>query len=343
MANVNTGSAAPLDMLNLQLANLQYGNVPIYDAGMVRVDNGGGRYVDFRGSFTYPGGGAGGTDPYGYSYSYDGYAVGGMGDVDPNAYYPSAGTITQITEVAGGAGTMDVTGLSLDAPTLFNMLQARNIDGVLNAVFGASDVINGSPGADWLDSYGGDDSIMAGGGNDAVRALDGNDSVDGQGGDDDVNGNRGEDNVRGGDGADWVRGGQGNDLVFGGFGDDLHVNGNIGEDVVHGDAGNDQVFGGQGADQVFGDDGNDTVSGDLGADVLTGGAGADRFLFRAGGGADVVTDFNGAEGDRVQLSTGQAFTLTTINGSAVVDLGGGDTLTLSGVSQAGLGDYLVFG
>lgn len=332
MPVVNAGTAGPIDMRNLQLANLQYGNVPIYDAAMIRVDDGGGRYVDFRGAFSYPAAPGGGYDSYGYGYA--------MGAADPSAYYPSAGLITQVTEVTGAGVALDVTGLAVDAPSLFAMARQQNGAGVVNTVFAGNDVFNGSGGDDWMDGYGGDDAVTGGNGNDSVRGLDGNDDIDGGAGNDDVNGNRGFDNVRGGDGNDIVRGGQENDTVSGGAGDDAHVNGNIGADIVHGDAGNDQVFGGQDADQVFGDDGNDSLSGDLGDDVLTGGTGADRFLFRAGSGHDTITDFNSAEGDRIQLSPGQAFTLTSVGGVAAVDLGGGDVITIAG-APAALAEWVV--
>jgi Ca2+-binding RTX toxin-like protein len=332
MATLNAGNA--LDMTNLQMANLQYGNTPIYDSTLLRVDDGGGRYVDFHGAFSYAATG-GGTDPYGgmdpYGY---GYAAGG--------YYPTSGTVTGVTEVTPAGTALDVTGLNVDAPTLFNAFQANDTATAFNDLFGGDDQVNGSTSADTLDGWGGNDTVAAADGNDAVRGLEGNDSIDGGGGDDDVNGNLGSDTVHGGDGADTVRGGQGGDLVFGDGGDDGHVNGNIGEDTVHGGIGNDTVFGGQGNDQVFGDEGDDQLSGDLGDDTLSGGAGADRFAMRPGGGHDVVTDFNAVEGDRILLNPGQAFTLSTVNGSAVVTLDTGDSLTLTGVAQASP-DWLVFG
>lgn len=196
-------------------------------------------------------------------------------------------------------------------------------------------------GAHRLDGSGGGDTLLGGDGPDFIRGLNGDDQVAGGLGNDDVNGNLGVDVVRGGDGADWVRGGQGNDQVFGEAGDDPHVNGNLGDDLVYGGSGADAVFGGQGVDTLYGEDGNDSLSGDLGADVMVGGAGADRFLFRPGSGSDWATDFSSAEGDRVQLAPGVAYTLASVDGQVVIDLGGGDRLGLSGVSPGALGDWLV--
>ena len=53
--------------------------------------------------------------------------------------------------------------------------------------------------------------------------------------------------------------------------------------------------------------GNDVLIGGRGADTLTGGAGADRFVYAGtvhspvGAGADRITDFSHAQGDRIDL------------------------------------------
>ena len=340
MATVSAGTAGPVDMANLQLANLNYGAVPIYDAGQIRIDNVG-RFADFFGAFTYASGG-GMSDPY-YSDPYYSDPYGGGSTGGSTSYYPNGGSVSRILEMTPGGSTIEVSGLSVDAPTLFNMAQARNADGILNLVFGASDVMTGTGGNDWIDGYGGNDNISTGGGNDSVRGLDGDDTIAGADGGDDVNGNRGQDVVHGDDGSDIVRGGQGDDLVYGDAGDDVHVNGNIGADQVFGGTGNDVVFGGQDNDRLFGEDGADTLSGDLGNDILTGGAGADRYAMRAGGGADVVTDFNFAEGDRILLTAGQSFTMSAAGGGVVFDLGAGVQITLSGLAApAAASDWVVF-
>ena len=187
------------------------------------------------------------------------------------------------------------------------------------------------------------DLITGGAGNDTIRGFDGADSINGGAGDDDVNGNQGNDAVRGGAGADLVRGGQGDDLVAGDDGDDSQVNGNLGSDSVYGGAGNDAVFGGQGNDLLFGDAGNDTLSGDLGSDTLTGGAGADLFVFTRTSGADQITDFSFAEGDRIQLGEGLApgAVIATAAGTKI-ELGGGVSIVLAGIGAAAvLNEWLV--
>ena len=90
----------------------------------------------------------------------------------------------------------------------------------------------------------------------------------------------------------------------------------------------DSLAGSTASDAVQGGRGNDRLDGGAGNDILTGGAGADTFILRAGGGDDIVTDFDPAEGDRVmfdygtysdimvfgQLSDGQSW--TNFDGSA---------------------------
>ena len=77
---------------------------------------------------------------------------------------------------------------------------------------------------------------------------------------------------------------------------------------ILGEAGADRLGGGNGADFLDGGDGTDTLTGGLGADRLTGGTGGDRFVFddgHAGVGAaarDLVIDFGGAGGDRLDLT-----------------------------------------
>lgn len=90
-----------------------------------------------------------------------------------------------------------------------------------------------------------------------------------------------------------------------------HVSMGAGNDYVtlHGNAHGGLVDGGAGNDTIIGDAGNNILVGGLGHDVLTGGAGADTFVWKAGDAGttdapatDVVTDFNIAEGDKLDLS-----------------------------------------
>ncbi|MCA9204608.1 MAG: peptidoglycan DD-metalloendopeptidase family protein, partial [Planctomycetales bacterium] len=115
-------------------------------------------------------------------------------------------------------------------------------------------------------------------------------------------GTGGADYILGLSGNDNISGFHGNDLISGGDGDD-RLMGYEGRDVLHGGAGDDFLIGSGGAPDSSGD-------------TLTGGSDADTFYFRGGdapeSGAlgavsiqslDQVTDYNYADGDRVDLSS----------------------------------------
>ncbi|HLD65644.1 MAG TPA: M10 family metallopeptidase C-terminal domain-containing protein [Pseudomonas sp.] len=97
-------------------------------------------------------------------------------------------------------------------------------------------------------------------------------------------------------------------LIGSNYGDSL--TGNAASNVLNGGLGNDTLWGGLG---------NDLLTGGLGVDRLNGGGGADRFDFNAlnemGLGAlrDVITDFLGSAGDRIDLSTLDANSATLTN------------------------------
>ncbi len=273
----------------------------------------------------------------------------------------SAGTITAMRQSNSAGVIFDITEFSLSATTFADWVGSGNTAAAQNFLYGGADIITGSAfadtllgfggadsisggdGFDMIDGHAGNDTIDASGGNDTVRGFEDNDVINGGVGNDDVNGNMGEDTVRGGLNTDIVRGGQGNDLVYGDDGDDIHVNGNIGDDVVYGGDGNDSVFGGQGSDTLYGDFGVDRLSGDLGNDILFGGESADRFVILAGGGVDWVGDFSAAEGDRIQLVPGAAYTVENVGGQAFIGLGGGHGIGLTGVAFASFtADWVVF-
>jgi len=141
-----------------------------------------------------------------------------------------------------------------------------------------------------------------------VRALGGNDSLVGSEDDDNFFGNLGNDTLIGLAGNDDLRGGQGNDFLDGGEGNDS-LFGNLDDDTLAGGTGNDVLRGGKGNDVLFGEAGNDILYGDLGSDTMIGGLGADTFVLNAeaivdSARADVIADFNPAEGDRLAVPLG---------------------------------------
>jgi serralysin len=238
---------------------------------------------------------------------------------------------------AGGNDTFDFSGYG----------QAQTIDlgaGQFSDVGGLTANVAIAVGTTIENAIGGSgaDTVVGNGAGDSVRGMDGDDSLLGGAGNDLLNGNKGDDTLDGGGGRDTVFGGQGNDSISGSGSGNDSLNGNLGGDTVQGGAGDSSLYGGQGDDSLAGGAHSDMLSGDLGNDTLAGGPGADRFLFRPGSGHDWVLDFNSGEGDRVELPTGTAFTLTTYQNQVVVDLSSGDALGLAGVAPNQLGDWLAY-
>ncbi|MES2944574.1 MAG: M10 family metallopeptidase C-terminal domain-containing protein [Pseudomonadota bacterium] len=80
--------------------------------------------------------------------------------------------------------------------------------------------------------------------------------------------------------------------------------------MLSGEGGKDSLNGSGGNDTLDGGKGDDYLKGGTGRDMLTGGMGADSFDFNALAEMgltpstwDSILDFNGVEGDRVDLST----------------------------------------
>lgn len=111
------------------------------------------------------------------------------------------------------------------------------------------------------------------------------------------------------------------------------------------------IQGNNGANVLTGGSGNDTLMGYGGNDTLFGGAGADKFVFAHGTGQDSIGDFVTGT-DKIDLTAiGFASYQDVINathdvgGNAVIDLGNGDQVTLTGVTTAQLhsGDFIGVG
>ena len=127
-------------------------------------------------------------------------------------------------------------------------------------------------------------------------------------------------------GDDKIHGSVTNSLLHGGSGDDRIEMDDAFGSIVDAGSGDDriaiasesesmQLFGGTGEDIIIGGSGDDMISGGVGSDVLRGGEGADTFVFDVssfGRGTDLVSDFNQAEGDVLELSAA----LTGINRGA---------------------------
>jgi serralysin len=247
---------------------------------------------------------------------------------------------------AGGNDTFDFSGFTQSQ--LINLKQGFFSDvggyvgnvaiaagaNIENAIGGSSsDVITGNALANNLAGRLGNDTLSGEAGQDYLRGDEGNDSISGGADFDDINGNMGDDVAHGDAGDDWVVGGKDQDVLFGDDGDDI-VYGNLGNDTVDGGAGADWVRGGQGDDVINAGFGDDFVSGDRGSDTISGGAGADTFNFFVGAGLDRISDFSAAQGDRIRIEGGGAYTVAQVSFDTVVDMGNGDQIILTNVTMS---------
>lgn len=252
-------------------------------------------------------------------------------------------------QINGGTGSDAILGGNGD-DVLFG-----GPDQILPSRIDYADTLSGGSGGDLIAGGGGDDVLSGDSGDDSISGDPGRDAMSGGDGADTVHGFAGHDTAYGGAGADDLRGGFGRDLLNG-SGDDDAVRGFEGDDRLFGGGGNDTLLGGDnndsligggGADRLKGDAANDTLNGSFGADSLTGGAGDDVIEFRKTHGADIVDDFaaGAASEDVIKLiAFGTAFDsfAEVIAASAqagadvVIDFGGGDTLTLIGVTLGSL-------
>ena len=281
-----------------------------------------------------------------------------------------AGAVMGYTQTAGSDIVLKIFGLTGFSVAEFAQAVSQNLSlsdvlvslGDIN-VWGTKfgDVVRTHAGDDRIYPGFGNDTVFAGGGDDWIdvgygrgggenyfRGEDGNDTIMGGSLFDDLHGNAGNDVVEGGHGNDWVVGGKDDDQLSGQHGDDI-VYGNLGNDTCYGDwvyyggrvVGNDLVRGGKGDDSLIGGDGDDWLSGDKDSDTISGGSGSDVFHTFGDAGLDRVLDFNRAEGDRVQLDPGTAYTVAQSGSDVVISMTGGGQMVLVGVDMASLsGDWI---
>lgn len=180
-----------------------------------------------------------------------------------------------------------------------------------------NDYINGGLDNDKLYGGYGDDNLQGNIGDDMIFGDAGNDYLVGGDGIDSIFGGEGMDNVFGGDGADYLDGQKDRDFIFGEAGDD-NLRGGDGNDYLDGGSETDYIKGEAGNDTLIGGTGRDNLFGGIGDDTLTGGSDYDFFLFYAGDGSDVITDFE--QGDTICYYNGSSFGDLSIsqNGNDVI-------------------------
>lgn len=175
--------------------------------------------------------------------------------------------------------------------------------------------------------------------------LDGNDTFTGTAANDaPISGNKGNDTFNLGGGADVVVAGQGSDVINGEDGNDV-LSGNKGNDSVVGGAGDDILLGGQDDDILNGGAGMDTLSGDLGRDFLTGGSEADTFVLTTNATADsaaladVITDFQSGQSDKIQINGVGGFSELTLEGVDLL-IDGALSTNATAIKVTSSGQYL---
>jgi len=184
--------------------------------------------------------------------------------------------------------------------------------------------IVGTAGDNIIQTGAGDDNITAGDGDDTIVAGDGDDTIDAGAGDDIIVASFGADMEDGGDGNDTL-------MVL-----PTAITVDVTYDLTNGTAGvtgsemtsaftnienvkigylwstgeyvgttqNWTLIGTDGVNQLESTEGNDVLEGRGGSDILTGNGGADTFVFKDGeDGTDTITDFDLAEGDKLDLSS----------------------------------------
>lgn len=227
-------------------------------------------------------------------------------------------------------------------------------DGSANDLRGSigADVLRGVEGKDTLDGGVGDDTILGGDNPDTLIGGAGADIFDGGISVDKVDYTKASTGVIANLRLGGVSGDAAGDMyenieILSGSRYSDVFTGSYFNDDLRGRGGNDFLDGSLGGDKLNGGSGNDTIIGGSGRDTLTGGGHNDKFLFSGNFGADVITDFNSGvllrdviviEGFGPQFDSFAEIlsAASQIGGNTVINLGGGNTITLQKVIMATL-------
>ncbi|MEM9089318.1 MAG: esterase-like activity of phytase family protein [Cyanobacteria bacterium P01_F01_bin.53] len=182
---------------------------------------------------------------------------------------------------------------------------------------------DGGDGGDGTGNGGGNsgEEIVGDDANNTIAGGEGNQIIRGEGGDDILRGDMNNRSPQGKSGGD--------DIIFGGDGND-RIGGKGGNDTLLGEMGDDQLWGDDGDDLLRGGKGNDTLTGD----DSSGGSGSDTFVFAAGDGSDIITDFEVGT-DFIGLAEGLTFgslSVTTQGADTIISIGDEQLATLLDVS-----------
>ncbi|MEQ1809226.1 MAG: calcium-binding protein [Terricaulis sp.] len=236
---------------------------------------------------------------------------------------------------------------------------ATQTTGIVVYAAGGGDTVTGGAGADVIFGQDGNDILVGGGQNDTLWGEAGADQLSGGDGDDTliadiadtlVSGGNGYDFVyvtgagnfsinAGASGVEWIRGLDGNDTLNGAS----HVT----AFTAYGGNGADAITGGSTGDVLFGEGGDDIITGGAGGDVMIGGGGSDDFLFAAGWGSDLITDFqNGLDQFDMTALAGSGvtsianLTITAQGADALISWNGNSILVQNAAGQIDSSDFI---
>ncbi|SDG39923.1 MULTISPECIES: matrixin family metalloprotease [Thalassobaculum] len=279
-------------------------------------------------------------------------------DTTVMSYYDGSATY------ASGLGWLDVMAVRY-------LYGTDTVGSIGNVTWGAdtAEIFTGDSGINYFLGAGGSDLFQLGAGDDGVMAGNGEDTLSGGAGNDLLYGNIGTDLMLGGDGNDTMYGGQnggatqtygsgttlayreGSDTISGGAGVDM-IYGNHGGDLLVAGSESDKIYGGQDSDTISGGAGGDALYGNLGNDVLTGGDGYDYFYFTSNGGSDTITDFTyftdylavqaNINGTGIATDADVIDRASQVGSDVVIDLGAGNSVTLSNYSTASLNVFDIY-
>jgi Ca2+-binding RTX toxin-like protein len=250
--------------------------------------------------------------------------AGGAGQDTASYVFSSAGVFVSLITHTAAYG--DAEGDTFDS--------IENVTGSLHAdnLWGdnGNNTLDGIDGTDILKGFGGADTLHGGYGGDTLFGMDGTDWL---------YGDEGTDTLHGGAAYDVLIGGTGADIMYGEDGDDAYIVEDSGDVVTElvGQGTSDIVYtttsyalpagseveglsaeeglfavdlvGNEFNNHISGNEGQNTLVGGMGLDTLIGLGGGDVFVWTstnettlAGEEADVVTDFNPADGDLLDFS-----------------------------------------
>ncbi len=207
--------------------------------------------------------------------------------------------------------------------------------GSYNVVLGtaANEVLNGTPGADYIVGNGGDDQVNAGAGNDCIVTLGGNDTINASAGHNVIIAGAGVNNVTTGGGNDNITTGDNNDTINDSGGGNTIVAGHGVNNVTSG-GGHDNITTGDGDDTIVDSGGNNTIVAGQGVNNVTSGGGHDNITtgdnndtIAAGGGNNTIV---AGHGMNTVTTAGGHDNITTGNGNDVIQAGGGNNTVVAG-------------